>query len=171
MEIEKKYLVKSLPDRLEQYDAVEIEQGYLCRKPAFRIRKWNDIYIFTYKGPAGGYGAAADNTAVKTEGVRVNDEVEREIPESAYLKLREKVEGHLVSKTRYMIPIAGYDFHPAELDVFHGRLEGLTVVEVEFPDVETATGFVPPDWFGKDVTGDKHYTNGHLSTLERWETK
>ena len=30
MEIERKYLVKTLPDHLDQYESKKIAQGYLC---------------------------------------------------------------------------------------------------------------------------------------------
>ena len=38
MEIERKYLVKTLPDHLEQYACKVIEQGYLNTNPVVRIR-------------------------------------------------------------------------------------------------------------------------------------
>ena len=50
MEIERKYLVKILPDHLEQYPCRQIEQGYLSTNPVVRIRRSNDRYILTYKG-------------------------------------------------------------------------------------------------------------------------
>ena len=49
MEIEKKFLVRQLPDDLEQYEHSQIEQGYLNEKPAIRIRKKGEEYWFTYK--------------------------------------------------------------------------------------------------------------------------
>ena len=42
MEIERKYLVKTLPDHLEQYPCRQIEQGYLSTNPVVRIRRSND---------------------------------------------------------------------------------------------------------------------------------
>ena len=39
MEIERKYLVKTLPDHLEQYACKVIEQGYLNTNPVVRIRR------------------------------------------------------------------------------------------------------------------------------------
>ena len=53
--------------------------------------------------------------------------------------------------------------------MFHDRLEGLMFAEVEFPDEETALRFVPPKWFGEDVSGDRRYSNGYLSELEKYE--
>jgi len=42
-EIEKKFLIKNLPENLEQYEKVRIEQGYLNTvvTPTLRIRKYN----------------------------------------------------------------------------------------------------------------------------------
>ena len=36
-EIEKKYLVKKLPEALYSYPHYEIEQGYLCTNPVVRV--------------------------------------------------------------------------------------------------------------------------------------
>ena len=50
MEIERKYLVKTLPDHLDQYESKKIAQGYLCTEPVVRIRRSNNDYYLTYKG-------------------------------------------------------------------------------------------------------------------------
>ena len=50
MEIERKYLVKTLPENLENYECKQIAQGYLCTSPVVRIRRSNDTYYLTYKG-------------------------------------------------------------------------------------------------------------------------
>lgn len=50
MEIEKKYLIKDLPENLEQYAFHKIEQAYLNTDPVVRIRKQDDSYLLTYKG-------------------------------------------------------------------------------------------------------------------------
>lgn len=167
MEIEKKYLVKELPN-LSQFESKEIEQGYLTRRPTLRIRKKNDDYIFTYKSKV--------KDAPKN--LQVNDEVERPLTKEAYEKLREKTEGYLIQKTRYLIPIcAEYtesserfpDELTVELDVFHGRLEGLVFAEIEFPSEEAAGCFLAPQWLGKDVSDDYRYSNGYLSELKKYE--
>ena len=50
MEIERKFLVRQLPENLEQYPFHQIEQGYLCTKPVVRVRRQDDEYYLTYKG-------------------------------------------------------------------------------------------------------------------------
>ena len=49
MEIERKFLVKKLPESLGQYKKREIEQAYLCNDPVVRVRRDNDEYYLTYK--------------------------------------------------------------------------------------------------------------------------
>ena len=53
-----------------------------------------------------------------------------------------------------------------ELDVFEGELAPLILAEVEFPSEEEANAFVPPEWFGKDVTFSGDY---HNSALAHWQ--
>ena len=49
------------------------------------------------------------------------------------------------------------------MDLFEGAHKGLMLVEVEFPSMESAMSFVPPDWFGEDVTMSGEYQNSRLS--------
>jgi CYTH domain-containing protein len=51
----------------------------------------------------------------------------------------------------------------AELEIFHDKLEGLAMVEVEFSSKEEANQFVIPNWFGAEVTNDAKYRNSNLS--------
>lgn len=157
MEIERKFLVKELPEKLNQYKCKVIEQGYLCRKPTLRIRKSNEDFILTYKSDFG-INDSVERTA------KVLNEVEVPLGREGYEHLKEKLDGYLIAKKRYLIPLT--DELTAELDIFEGRLKGLVVVEVEFKDEEAANSFCPPEWFGEDVSLDSRYTNGNLSTVE-----
>ena len=49
MEIERKYLIKKLPEDLAQYPHMEMEQAYLCTEPVVRVRKEGEDYVLTYK--------------------------------------------------------------------------------------------------------------------------
>ena len=44
MEIERKFTLKSLPDNLDSYPSLHIEQAYLSTNPVVRVRKENDEY-------------------------------------------------------------------------------------------------------------------------------
>lgn len=154
MEIERKYLIKELPKELEQYPKKQIEQGYLCVSPVVRIRKSNEKYILTYKSRVGD----------QESDIRVNQEVEVPLTKEGYEHLREKVDDHLIQKTRYVIDLK--EGHKAELDIFHGLLEGLQFVEVEFIDEEDANAFQKPVWFGENVSADHRFSNSVLSKCD-----
>ena len=53
----------------------------------------------------------------------------------------------------------------AEIDRYAGALEGLSTVEVEFPNAEQAEAFDPPAWFGPELTGDPRWSNAELARL------
>ena len=50
MEIERKFLVRELPKDISTHEHFRIEQGYLCRKPVIRVRRFGNDYILTIKG-------------------------------------------------------------------------------------------------------------------------
>lgn len=162
MEIERKYLVNELPANLDTYPHVEIEQGYLCTSPTLRIRRMGDAFILTVK----------EKQDTGTSAI-VNREEEFPMSRDSYERLRAKCDGNLVCKTRYRIPLSsspsqgevseGRRGLTAELDIFHGVHEGLLLVEVEFPSVEAADAFMPPAWFGPDVSSDPRYRNSYLA--------
>jgi CYTH domain-containing protein len=54
----------------------------------------------------------------------------------------------------------------AELDVFEGAFAPRVLVEVEFATEAQANAFVPPEWFGEDVTFDGRYHNSYMSGLK-----
>ncbi|NLP34951.1 MAG: adenylate cyclase, partial [Clostridiales bacterium] len=41
----------------------------------------------------------------------------------------------------------------------------LIFAEVEFPDEKAADEFIPPEWFGKDLSNDKRFSNYYLSKI------
>lgn len=145
MEIERKYLVKTLPANLASYPYKEIEQGYLCTNPVVRIRRSNDSYILTYKG----------------KGLMVREEYNLPLNAESFAHLKEKIDGRLIKKRRYLIPYL--DKYTIELDIFDGDLAPLQLAEVEFETEEEANTFTPPSWFGEDVTFSTAYHNSTLS--------
>ena len=94
--------------------------------------------------------------------VRVRDP---EASERFYGLLGFERRGRLNFQTAYNIYMGlPGDGDTLELDIYHGRLEGLLTAEVEFASVSAASAFVPPDWLGPDVTDDPRYKNKKLAT-------
>lgn len=147
MEIERKYLVKDLPNDLDSYPFHQIEQAYLSTQPVLRIRQFDQEYIFTYK----------------SGGMMARQEVELPLTKKSYLHLIKKADGTIIRKKRYQIPLT--DHLTIELDQFEGSLTGFIMAEVEFPSIEEANSFLPPDWFGPDVTLDADFHNSSLSAM------
>lgn len=149
MEIERKYLIHNLPENLETYPRKKIEQAYLCTRPVVRIRKQDEDYFLTYKGG----------------GMMVREEYNLPLNKEAYEHLKEKADGIILSKTRYLIPLEN-DL-TIELDIFDSPYENLWLAEVEFSSEEEANTFIPPEWFGEDVTFSSAYHNSVLSKPQK----
>ena len=157
MEIERKFTVRTLPERLSQYSFHHIEQAYLNTDPV--VRKQDDEYYLTYKG----------------KGLLAREEYNLPLNEHSYYHLREKADGNIIAKKRYLIPIehptfaSDYKFSvdqislTIELDIFEAPFENLIIAEVEFPDERMAEAFCPVEWFLDDVTDDPAYHNSNLS--------
>ena len=147
MEIERKFLIKKLPDNLTSYKARKIEQAYLCTDPVVRVRRDNDDYYLTYK----------------SKGMIIREEYNLPLTKEAYGHLLAKADGNIITKTRYEIPEK--DNLTIELDVFEGKFDGLLLAEVEFASEEEALCYIPPEWFGEDVSNSTKYHNSTLSRL------
>lgn len=147
MEIERKFLIHTLPENLDTFSCKEIEQGYINREPVVRIRRSDDQYILTCKG----------------QGLMVREEFELPLTKEAFEHMKPKTDGIFIEKTRYLIPYE--EKWTIELDVFHGALAPLVLAEVEFNSIEEADSFIPPAWFGEDVTHSPKYHNSNLSKL------
>lgn len=147
MEIEKKYLLKELPD-LEKYECHRIEQAYLCTDPVVRVRREDDRYYMTYKG----------------SGMMAREEYNLPLNPAAYEHLSAKADGNIISKKRYLIPLEQEGL-TAEVDVFAEPFAPLIMAEVEFASREQADRFVPPEWFGEEVTFDRRYHNSYMSRM------
>lgn len=152
LEIEYKYLVNKIPFDLREFRKSEIEQVYLSipntpENNSYRLRKMDGKLLYCEKG----------------EGLLQREETEYEISGEKYDELVKFAYGFAINKTRYFIPIQ--DGLIAELDIYHNNLKGLMTVEVEFDENYDRNKFVPPYWFGKDVTADKRYKNASLASL------
>ena len=148
IEIEKKFKIKAMPDHLEQYKCREIEQAYLNFSPVVWVSRdvldGAEKYELTYEG----------------SGMLSHPEFNLPLDQASYDNLLKKHDGLVIRKKRYMIPLSPYMI---ELDVFLEELQGLVIAEVEFPTVEEEISFVPPEWFGEEVTESGEYSNARLA--------
>ena len=149
MEIERKFLLKELPEHLDRYPCHRIEQGYLCTEPVVRIRRQDDDYILTYK----------------SKGLLAREEYNLPLTKEAYAHLLTKADGNVLTKKRYLLPVPGREDLTVEFDIFEGKFAGLMLAEIEFSSEEDAKAFPPLPWFDRDVTWSGEYQNSKLSKM------
>jgi adenylate cyclase len=148
-EIERKFLVKQPPEKLNRCRHYRIAQDYLAIETAgrrhFRLRKQGNSASLTFKIGRGG----------------TREEREIKLSAKQFAALWPATSGRRLRKLRYEIP---WKDLLIEIDIYRGKLSGLVVAEVEFPNRATRRKFKPPSWFGREVTGEKRYSNVRLAT-------
>jgi adenylate cyclase len=160
IEIERKWVADRPPDVITtDLTGARFRQGYLAvdGDVTVRIRISDGWAKLTVKA---GAGASTSRTEV---------EVDIDLAEAE--ELWSFTAGRRIIKTRYRVPLdpsVAVDL-VAEVDVFDGDLAGLCIVEVEFPSEEAAGLFEAPDWFGRDVTAVKGWSNADLARHGRPE--
>src|SRR6266705_4737138 len=136
-EIERKFLVKELPPGLDRFRSYPIAQGYLANEPGgrhVRLRKKGKTASLTFKV---GRGGTPEERKIK-------------LTAKQFAALWPATAGRRLRKLRYEIP---WNDRLIEIDIYRGKLSGLVVAEVEFPNRVTCREFEPPPWFGREVTG------------------
>ena len=150
-EIERKFLVVSDAFKAQATKSYEIEQGYLCKEPGrtIRVRLRDEKAFLTIK------------SGMLREGL-ARLEWEREIDASDAREMLQICMPGVISKTRYIIPAPPYKGEPRcwEVDVFHGRLDGLVLAELELGDEHEP--YEKPVWLGEEVTGQPQYYNANM---------
>lgn len=145
-EIERKFLVKDNSFDQMTIGRRHICQAYLCDRPeaTVRLRVSDDRAFITVKGKNSG---------------AVRDEWEYDIPVADAVEMAGRLAGGWsIDKVRHIVPFGG---HTWEVDVFHGRHEGLVLAEVEL-DSDEAEVELPP-FVGEEVTGVTDYYNSVLA--------
>ena len=147
MEIERKFLVEELPSELGSLEKIAIRQGYVDIDDndfELRLRQKDDLFCQTIKQGSG----------------LVRQEYEIELTRDQFKSLWPLTENRRINKVRYNLSIGDVI---CELDIFGEALKGLQLVEVEFDTLEKSSAFIPPDWFGNEVTDDRRYKNRQLA--------
>jgi CHAD domain-containing protein/CYTH domain-containing protein len=149
VEIERKYLLSSLPARLREVGRESIEQGYIPgREISERLRRVKVT------------GASKFYRTLKAGRGVARAEWEEEIDGPLFRQLWAATRGRRLRKTRYRLEDAGRTW---EIDDFRDR--DLVLAEVEL-DSESVTPALP-DWLEphvvREVTGEDQYVNINLA--------
>jgi len=150
IEIERKFILPGRPSDDRLGPGTQIRQGYIAEEDSVevRVRITDD----------------ASNLTVKAGSGLSRTEVEVAISAAQAEALWPHTAGRRIEKTRHRVVLD--DDTPdlvAEVDVYAGTLDGLCVAEVEFASEAVAASFDPPDWFGRELTGDPAWSNATLA--------
>jgi CYTH domain-containing protein len=162
METERKFLLDAellTFSEVENSNYYAIDQSYLSFGefilPEIRLRKIDRpaassrfAYTMTIKSSSG-------------DGLLSRNETDIIINESIYNFLLKFIRGQTIHKVRK--EFAEGDGLLWEVDFYHGHLEGLMTMEVEFSSVEAADAYEMPEFVAADVTEDKNYKNALLA--------
>jgi adenylate cyclase len=144
-ETERKFLVKGDFRNLAVRE-IKITQCYLSIDPdkTIRLRIADDNAFLTVKS------RPKQNSITRNEW-------EVQIPVSDAQEMMSICLPGRIVKTRYLVPSG---IHTYEVDVFHGKNEGLIIAEIELNSDDEY--FDKPDWLGDEVTGLPQYYNANL---------
>lgn len=147
IEIERKYLIKSLDFKNTFSKKSDIAQGYLSSvaERTVRVRIKGEKGFLTVKGIGNATGVS-------------RFEWEKEIAVDEAKELLKLCEKGVIEKTRYEV---NYGHHLIEIDVFHGENDGLILAEIELKNEDEI--IEKPNWLGDEVTNDKRFYNSYLS--------
>lgn len=153
IEIERKFIVPEAPPSGQLGVGVHLRQGYLAEEDTVEVR----VRITS---------ATATLTVKAGTGIS-RTEVDVAISSAQAEALWPHTAGRRIDKTRYRVALDDPLGHVAEVDVYAGALAGLHVAEVEFRSEENAAAFVPPGWFGRELTGEPEWSNAALARRGR----
>ena len=154
IEIERKFILSDIPSIELLGPGTHIRQGYLAEDEPIEVRvRITDV---------------AAKLTVKAGAGLSRTEVDIAISAEDAEALWPHTVGRRIDKTRHRVTVDGGAIqHVAEVDIYSGTLAGLHVAEVEFTSETDAASFNPPDWFGRELTGDPEWSNAALARQGR----
>jgi len=147
MEIERRFLLETVPPELMSQEGNRIQQGYIVSEDEreVRLRCTEKAQVLTVKE---GMGIA-------------RGEVEVLLTRAQFDDLWPLTEGRRLAKVRRTFRWEG---HLVEVDNFEPPHSPLVIAEIEFDDLATAHAFTPPKGFGREITDDIEYRNSWMAT-------
>lgn len=159
-EIERKFLIskENLPD-LSKFIYGDTTQGYVQNIGSSYLYRLRQIIFMS---PSNFCLGDRYYQTVKGFGRKKRKEYEIELLKPQFSTMWPLCENLIIHKFRYEVELPGQEEH-ADLDIFKNELSGLITVEVEFKTEEKCDAFVPPSWFGREVTEEKEYSNFYMA--------
>ncbi len=145
-EIERKFILRSLPPELEIAKGRLIKKGFLSVEPdrEVHLQSIEDRFFLTAMT---GHGLS-------------RGELETEITRVQFLSLWPLTSGRRIEKLRFEYTLDKQLFH---IDIFQAELDGLRLAETEFANVQNSRQFMASPFFGDEITDDWRFTDKMLA--------
>ncbi len=150
LEIERKFAVKELPN-LDNLKPIRYERYYLPSTEGNerRVQKKDDKY---------------ELEELQEQSSLVRNKIKTPISEADFNRLKAESKDCLI-RDSYLIQ----NDPEISIKIYHGRFVGLIRAEVEFKSEEDSKSFVPPKWFGKEITSTALGRDSKLLNLNQTE--
>lgn len=148
-EIERVFLLNYLPSNINKMKMINIKVGDFYNPNSsntLKIKQKGDLYFLVKK-----YG---HNTLNRVEHIIELNKGEFDVLWKSTIQNHEKI--------RYLSKLNGRIY---ELDLYLGKLKGYARVEVEFDSRKEAKEFLPPNWFGYEITSINHEIHENLGII------
>lgn len=152
IEIERKYLLEAYPETLIQEGVIKVEKEQFIEQTYLALDGDQELRVRKITDPRSGQ-VEYTHTFKKGWGI-AREEVEFTISEGLYDQV---VKAHGAIPLTKRRVTAQWGDTIIEIDDY-AQIDML-VLEVEFSSIEAADSFVPPAWFGQDISTDKQYSN------------
>lgn len=148
-DIERVFIVKEVPKDLIPFETKKVYQNYLSvsKDTEIRIRLQDENGVRKYDM------AFKNGTGL----TRVKENIK--IKEVDYYNVSNKIDEKPLVKFRQFYPLGDGQ---VMIDQYLETSEQLMLAEVEFSSEEEAKTFVPPVWFGEEVTYNENFKNKNL---------
>ncbi|NIK80550.1 CYTH domain-containing protein [Paenibacillus castaneae] len=152
LEIERKFLLAEFPNviveegNLQVVSEQRIEQTYIAIDENQELRVRRIVNLAS--------GEVTYTHTFKLGNGLLREEIEYSISEAIYEQIVKAFGFVPLTKNRIT---AQWNGRVIEIDTYD-QIE-LSVLEVEFESEEEANAFVAPDWFGRDISSERQYSN------------
>lgn len=145
MEIERKFLIKEMPD-LSDVNPVHFERYYLSisEDTEERIQRTNDEYSYEKK-------VTVDALSRSTE--------KKKITKEDFEELKGASNNAIIRDSFALSP-------NISIKIYHGIYEGLVRAEVEFSSKTEADNYTPATWMGREITNSALGRDSRLLKLD-----
>ncbi|MNI06936.1 CYTH domain protein [compost metagenome] len=150
-EIEKKYLLPEYPTQaLENESITQISKTYIYQT----YLAYSEDQEVRVRQLVDDHGVSQFTHTFKSGHGLVRQEIEYEISEAIYKQLLANTSFRPLEKIRTTVQHNDLQY---EIDEY--KQVNLTVVEVEFTDLDQANRFTAPDWFGRELGKEEEFRN------------